>query len=547
VVSATHGHRAPVRTARAVTATLAALAVLGALVATVTLSGGPAGASSSAPAPAPAPAAAVRPAVRPASARVAGQPTSLHLVVGVATDTTTGGYWMVASNGGVFSFDAPFYGSAGALPLVRPIVGTASTPDGGGYWLVASDGGIFAYGDAGFYGSMGGRPLDRPIVGMAATPDGRGYWLVASDGGVFSFGDARFFGSTGGRPLNRPIVGMAATPDGGGYWLVAADGGVFSFGDARFAGSTGGIVLASPVVGMEPGPAGGYWLVAGDGGVFTFGTPFEGSPAGSLRRAAVGLSLAPSGGYRVVSSDGSVYPFGGAPDDGSVAVAPLAGETVAIDPGHDGGNGDDPAFIGTPIDGGGFTESCDTVGSETASGYPEHAFNFDVATRLQSLLTAEGASVVMTRPNDTGVGPCVNTRAAIGNNAHADAAISIHADGGPVTGRGFDVIEPAPVVSSISNNTAVVPASAQLAAAVRTSFATVTGEPPSDYSGSEGIDVRNNLGGLNLTTVPKVLIECANMQNPTDAALITDPQWRQEAANGLAAGITQFLEARQIP
>ena len=110
----------------------------------------------------------------------------------------------------------------------------ASTPDGNGYWLVASDGGIFSYGDAAFHGSTGGIRLNRPIVGMASTPDGNGYWLVATDGGIFSFGDASFHGSTGAIRLNKPIVGMAATPDGEGYWLVASDGGIFSFGDAGY-------------------------------------------------------------------------------------------------------------------------------------------------------------------------------------------------------------------------------------------------------------------------------------------------------------------------
>jgi N-acetylmuramoyl-L-alanine amidase len=225
----------------------------------------------------------------------------------------------------------------------------------------------------------------------------------------------------------------------------------------------------------------------------------------------------------------------------------MVGEVVAIDPGHDGGNAGDPAFIDQPIDNGNGTESCDTVGTETATGYAEHAFNFDVGTRLETLLQSEGATVVMTRSSDTGVGPCVNVRAAIGNAAGADAAVSIHADGGPVSGRGFDVIEPGPVVSSISNNTAVVPASAQLAATIRNTFAADTGEPTSDYSGSDGIDQRTNLGGLNLTTVPKVLIECANMQNPVDAALTESPTWRQQAAQGLADGITAFLEAGEVP
>jgi hypothetical protein len=85
----------------------------------------------------------------------------------------------------------------------------AAAPDGGGYWLVASDGGIFSYGNAGFFGSTGAIPLNQPVVGLAASLTGLGYWLVASDGGIFSYGDAGFFGSTGAIHLNRPVVGMA--------------------------------------------------------------------------------------------------------------------------------------------------------------------------------------------------------------------------------------------------------------------------------------------------------------------------------------------------
>ena len=126
----------------------------------------------------------------------------------------------------------------------------AATPDGGGYWLVASDGGIFSFGDAKFYGSTGAIHLNRPVVGMAATPDGAGYWLVASDGGIFSFGDAKFYGSTGGHPPEPAGGRHGGHPRRHGYWLVASDGGIFNFGDAKFYGSTGAIHLNQPVVGM---------------------------------------------------------------------------------------------------------------------------------------------------------------------------------------------------------------------------------------------------------------------------------------------------------
>ena len=163
---------------------------------------------------------------------------------------TGNGYWLVATDGGVFAFgDARFHGSTGAIRLNQPMVGMAATPSGQGYWLVAADGGIFAFGDAAFRGSTGAIRLNRPVVAMAPTPTGDGYWLVASDGGVFAFGDAVFRGSTGDIRLNQPIVAMVPTPTGGGYTLIAADGGVFAFGDAQFAGSGAAARLPEPVRG----------------------------------------------------------------------------------------------------------------------------------------------------------------------------------------------------------------------------------------------------------------------------------------------------------
>ncbi len=211
------------------------------------------------------------------------------------------GYWLVASDGGIFSFgDAGYYGSTGATALNQAIVGMAPTPDGGGYWLVAKDGGIFSFGGSsrGYYGSTGGISLNKPIVGMAATPDGKGYWLVASDGGIFSFGDAGYYGSTGDISLNRPIVGMADTLSGKGYWLVASDGGVFTFGDAEYFGSEPGTgVDVTNIVGLTPNPNGhGYWIEGSDGKVDAFGDTFPlGSMLGNpLNKPIVGFAVDPS-------------------------------------------------------------------------------------------------------------------------------------------------------------------------------------------------------------------------------------------------------------
>ena len=204
-----------------------------------------------------------------------------------------GGYRLVASDGGIFTFgNASFFGSTGAVRLAQPIVGMAATPSGRGYWLVASDGGIFSFGDASFFGSTGAVRLAKPIVGMAPTPSGRGYWLVASDGGIFNFGEAHFAGSAAAAGATAPVVGMAATPTGGGYRIAAANGAVFSFGDAV---SYGGIAspLAGPIVAIASTPSGnGYRLVASDGGVFVFGdASFLGSTgAVALARPIVGAA-----------------------------------------------------------------------------------------------------------------------------------------------------------------------------------------------------------------------------------------------------------------
>ena len=202
------------------------------------------------------------------------------------------GYWMVASDGGVFPFgEALGYGSTGNIRLTQPMVGMASTPNGQGYWLVAADGGIFPFGDAVGRGSTGNIALRQPIVGMEKTASGNGYWLVAADGGVFPFGDAVGYGSTGNLTLRQPIVSMARTASGNGYWLVAADGGVFPFGDAVGYGSAGNLALTRPVNGMARFPTGGYTMVASDGGTFSYGAINYGSLGGlPLFKPVVGMA-----------------------------------------------------------------------------------------------------------------------------------------------------------------------------------------------------------------------------------------------------------------
>ncbi|CAJ60774.1 Putative secreted protein (partial) [Frankia alni ACN14a] len=235
------------------------------------------------------------------------------------------------------------------------------------------------------------------------------------------------------------------------------------------------------------------------------------------------------------------------PVDSPVAAGPaaLAGRTVVLDPGHDGGNSRASAAINRLVPAGGFDKECDTVGAQTDGGYPEHAFTFDLAQRAAVILRSRGARVVLTRPGDDGVGPCIDDRAKIGNSAGAAAVVSVHADGGPAEGRGFHVI--APALSPDRANAAILTPSSRLAGALRSAFGRATGQPLADYLGKEGMTIRSDLGGLNLSRVPKVFLECGNMRNRTDAAEIIDPAWRARAASGIADGVTAFLLASGSP
>jgi N-acetylmuramoyl-L-alanine amidase len=258
--------------------------------------------------------------------------------------------------------------------------------------------------------------------------------------------------------------------------------------------------------------------------------------AGPARGDAAGPSAATPGESAGPAISPSVTPAATASSQSGAAL-PLTGKVVGIDPGHNGGNFGDPGYINQLIWNGREQETCDTCGTQTASGYTEAQFSFNVASHLKADLESQGATVVVTRRTNDGVGPCVNRRAQIINAAHADVAIDIHADGGPVSGRGFTVLEPV----ADGPNDKVIGASIQFGAEVRAALLDYTTMPQSDYYGHDGVIFRNDLAGLNLTSVPKVLIECGNMPNPTDAALLVRPSFQRDLAHAFAKAIEKFL------
>ena len=222
-------------------------------------------------------------------------------------------------------------------------------------------------------------------------------------------------------------------------------------------------------------------------------------------------------------------------------TGPLAGKVVVIDPGHNPHNPDHVAEIDTLVPAGGFLKACDTVGTQTDAGYPEFDFTLDVARQARRILRAAGAKVILTQNGHTVYGPCVNRRAEIGNRARADAVVAIHADGGPPDGYGFAVLVPELIQNAEADNSMIVEPSRRLADAMLKHFAAATGQVISTYLGQGGIQLRNDLAGLNLSTVPKVFIECANMRNAGDALKVTSPRWRQAAARGIADSIAAFV------
>lgn len=218
---------------------------------------------------------------------------------------------------------------------------------------------------------------------------------------------------------------------------------------------------------------------------------------------------------------------------------PLRGKIVVIDPGHNGQNYRHPAKINKKVNVLTQWKACDTTGTTTANGYSEAAFTWDVSQRLAKILKSRGATVKLTRDDNSGVGPCITQRAAIGNDAKADAVISVHADGSSTANHGFHVIMPEKIGGPVDP---VVAASKKLGLDIRNAFARGTGLAYSTYIGKNALDYRDDLGGLNLSTVPKVFIESGNMKNPAEAAKFQQPAFRQKIALSLANGLQKYFK-----
>ena len=206
---------------------------------------------------------------------------------------------------------------------------------------------------------------------------------------------------------------------------------------------------------------------------------------------------------------------------------------VFLDPGHNGAN--DLSISRQVPNGRGGTKECQTTGTTTDTGYPEHSFNWDVVLGIRAELTQLGVRTAMSRGNDDALGPCVDQRAAMANALHPDAVVSIHADGGPPDGRGFHVNYSSPPLNDAQAGPAV-----QFAEMMRDQLL-AAGFTPSTYRGSDGLYGRADLAGLNLAQYPSILIELGNMKNQQEAEVMTTAEGRAKYAAAVAQGIAAYL------
>lgn len=220
----------------------------------------------------------------------------------------------------------------------------------------------------------------------------------------------------------------------------------------------------------------------------------------------------------------------------SAVPGSVAGMIVFLDPGHNGAN--DASLTRQVSNGRGGTKDCQTTGTSSESGYPEHTFVWDTTLRIRAALNQLGVRTAMSRGNDDQVGPCVDERAALANSLAPNAVVSIHGDGGPPTGRGFHILYSSPPL----NLTQAGP-SVQFARMMRDQLA-ASGIPPATYIGNSGLNPRADIAGLNLAQYPSILVELGNMKNPVDSTLMGSEEGRQKYADAVVKGIVAFLQTQ---
>lgn len=271
--------------------------------------------------------------------------------------------------------------------------------------------------------------------------------------------------------------------------------------------------------------------------------PDDSDPQGAASNASP--TLAPP---TPAASDRPTEPTPSATDP-SRSAKTLRGKVVVIDPGHNPGNAARTKAINQHVDIGTGRKECDTTGTASNAGYPESRFTLAVSRKTRTLLEERGATVKFTQDDDRPFGPCVDERARIGNEAKADAVVSVHADGSTSEHRGFHVILPGTVRGGAADTAPITGDSARLGGHLSDSYRSATGMRPAGYLGERtaksGLTTREDLGGLNLSTVPKVFLECGNMRNTEDVALLTDAAWQGRAAKGIADGITSYLVGKR--
>lgn len=225
-----------------------------------------------------------------------------------------------------------------------------------------------------------------------------------------------------------------------------------------------------------------------------------------------------------------------APEIALAQSSALTGRTVFLDPGHNGAN---DATINTQVPTGrGGTKDCQTTGTATASGYPEHTFNWQVVELMRTELEGLGARVVLSRADDTDVASCVDRRAEDANASGADAVVSVHADGGGPDGHGFHVNYSDPPLNPTQAGPSVT-----LATTMRDALR-ASGLTPSTYLGTDGLYPRADLTGLNLAQRPSILVELGNMRNADEAARMESADGRRQYARAIVSGIVDYLQPR---